>query len=80
MEEYIKRTINTYNKTAKKYIENVKNLLPKKELEKFLNYVPHGHVLDIGCGSGVAARNIQEAGRNVVGIDLSNKLLDASRI
>jgi ubiquinone/menaquinone biosynthesis C-methylase UbiE len=80
MEDYLQITIDTYNRTAKEYVEKVKGLVPMKELEKFINYVPFGKVLDIGCGSGVAARNLQEKGLQVCGIDLSEELLKASRI
>jgi len=80
MKDYNKITIDTYNNTAKGYIENVKGLVPMNELEKFVNYVPSGKILDIGCGSGVSARNLQERGLQVYGIDLSKELITASRI
>ena len=79
MENYIKTTIDTYNKTAKEYVEKVKELVPMNELEKFINYVPSGNVLDIGCGSGVGAKNLQERGLQVYGIDLSEELLKAAK-
>lgn len=62
MRNYIQTTIDTYNKTAAKYVENVKGLVPMNELEKFVKYVPSGRILDIGCGSGVGTRNLQERG------------------
>lgn len=79
MEEYLQKTINTYNKTAKEYVENVKGLVPMNELEKFIKYVSSGKILDIGCGSGVAAKNIQEKGHQVYGVDLSEELLKAAK-
>lgn len=87
MEDYIKTTIDTYNKTANEYVKKVKGFVPINELEKFVEYVKsantfnnNGLVLDIGCGSGVAARNLEERGLSITGIDLSTKLIDASRI
>lgn len=80
MKDYIKKTIETYNKTADEYVKNVKGLVPMNELEKFVKYIPHGSILDIGCGSGVSAKNLKEKGLDVTGIDLSEKLLEASRL
>jgi ubiquinone/menaquinone biosynthesis C-methylase UbiE len=78
VKDYIQITIDTYNKTAKEYAEKVKGLIPTIEFEKFVKYVPHGKILDIGCGSGVGARNLQEKGLQVYGIDLSKELLKVS--
>ncbi len=80
MEDYVNVTIDTYNQTAKEYAENVAGLCPMSELEKFVNYVSSGCVLDVGCGSGVAARNLQEKGLQVYGIDLSRNLLNLARV
>jgi len=80
MEDYIKKTIDTYNRTANKYAKNVKDICPINELEKFVKYVVRGNILDIGCGSGIAAKNIQERGLQVTGIDLSKKLIDIAKI
>ncbi|NCN86715.1 class I SAM-dependent methyltransferase [archaeon] len=77
--DYNKITIDTYNKTAKEYAEKVKELVPMNELEKFVNYVPKGNILDIGCGSGVQARHLQERGLQVYGIDLSEKLIKLAK-
>ncbi|MCA9488200.1 MAG: class I SAM-dependent methyltransferase [Nanoarchaeota archaeon] len=72
-------TIKTYNLIAKEYSEKVKGLVPLEELEKFANYVEGKNILDIGCGSGVAAKELQERGFNVFGIDLSRKLINESQ-
>jgi ubiquinone/menaquinone biosynthesis C-methylase UbiE len=78
VKDYNQITIDTYNKTAKEYAENVRGLIPTIEFEKFVKYVPSGNILDIGCGSGVGARNLQERGLQVYGIDLSKELLRVS--
>lgn len=80
MKDYLKTTINTYNKTAKEYAENVKGFVPMNELKKFVNYIVSGKVLDIGCGSGVGAKTIQERGLKVFGIDLSEELLKIAKL
>lgn len=47
---------------------------------KFLSLLPeHGAVLDVGCGSGVKSKYFLERGFSVVGIDLSQKLLDIAK-
>lgn len=38
-----------------------------------------GIVVDMGCGSGIMARLLHEASHEVVGIDLSESLIDMSR-
>ena len=77
--DYNKITIDTYNKIAKEYTEKVKGMVPMDEFKKFINYVPFGNILDIGCGSGVATRNLQEKGLQVYGIDLSDELINIAR-
>jgi ubiquinone/menaquinone biosynthesis C-methylase UbiE len=77
---YNEITIETYNKIAKEYAEKVRGLVPMNELEKFVNYMPReGLVLDIGCGSGVAAKNLYEKGLQVFGIDLSMPLIEEAK-
>jgi len=78
VEDYNKITIETYNETAKEYAEKVKGLTPTIEFEKFVNYVSSGKILDIGCGSGVCVRNLQERGFQVYKIDLAEELLKIS--
>jgi len=38
-----------------------------------------GIVVDVGCGSGIMARLLHDAGHEVVGIDLSESLIDMAR-
>ena len=39
-----------------------------------------GSILDLGCGTGLTGVNIKKYCSNLVGIDLSNKMLDQARI
>lgn len=39
----------------------------------------HGTVVDLGCGSGIAARLIRDAGFDVVGIDVSAAMIEIAR-
>lgn len=43
------------------------------------NGVPDGLVVDLGCGSGLWARELLEAGYWVVGIDISEAMVEISR-
>jgi SAM-dependent methyltransferase len=44
-----------------------------------LAHAPPGLVVDLGCGSGILAQEVQRAGRPVLGIDLSPAMLDLAR-
>jgi SAM-dependent methyltransferase len=76
MKSPIEITIDSYNKTADAYAKNVENLFLEEEIEKFLSYLPKASlILDAGCGSGRDAKLFTGRGYNVIGIDLSDKLL-----
>jgi len=48
--------------------------------DAFVRELPNGgRVLDVGCGSGVKSEYLIAHGLNVVGIDVSDKLLDIAR-
>jgi 2-isopropylmalate synthase len=44
-----------------------------------LNPQPGEHILDLGCGNGTLAANIQRAGATVVGVDASPSMVAAAR-
>lgn len=69
-------TIRSYDLTASEYAEKVKDLHPVEEGKYFLALLgDRKSVLDLGCGSGRDAKVFSEAGRNVVGLDMSLELL-----
>lgn len=43
------------------------------------NEVPDGLVVDLGCGSGVWARELSRAGYRVLGIDISEAMIELAR-
>lgn len=49
------------------------------ESDKLASVEVKGKVLDIGCGAGRVALHFQEKGHEVVGIDISQAAVDASR-
>ncbi|GLY09737.1 class I SAM-dependent methyltransferase [Pseudobacillus badius] len=46
----------------------------------FSGYVPQGsRVADLGCGDGYGSRKLHQSGYEVIGIDLSNKMVQLAR-
>jgi len=80
MEEEVLKTIQTYNEYAEKYFQShdsaeaIKNLL-----ELFIENLDGKKILDVGCGPGRDAKFFADLGYEVVGIDLSEKLLEIAR-
>lgn len=73
-------TIETYNKTADKYAANVDGMYLKEKAEKFFTFIPKGaSILDLGCGHGRDAKIFTEKGYKVVGVDLSDVLLEKAK-
>lgn len=50
-----------------------------QEAERLASVEVKGKILDIGCGAGRVALHFQENGHDVVGIDISQAAVDASR-
>jgi SAM-dependent methyltransferase len=59
------------------YLFRTKEDLPEKEI--FALSKVHGRILDVGAGSGVHSIILQQAGQNVVAIDISQKCCDAMK-
>jgi 2-polyprenyl-3-methyl-5-hydroxy-6-metoxy-1,4-benzoquinol methylase len=76
-EEYLQKTISTYNKVVRPYIQHTKDLLPLEELERFSNLIEtEGLILDAGCGWGRDSKHLVKKGFRVQGIDLSEKMIE----
>jgi 2-polyprenyl-3-methyl-5-hydroxy-6-metoxy-1,4-benzoquinol methylase len=54
-------------------------MLPAARLVKFAGVAPGQQVLDVGCGTGVAAISAARVGANVTGLDLTPELLERAR-
>jgi ubiquinone/menaquinone biosynthesis C-methylase UbiE len=73
-------TIHTYNKIADHYAKYVAEKCPKEDLEKFIQHLPNNAlVLDVGCAAGRDTALFSMRGFEVVGIDLSENLLEIAR-
>jgi len=78
MREFIEETIGTYNKIAPIYFSRW-DRLTKKELyylDLFLSLLRGKLILDAGCGTGKDGVYFRKRGYEVVGIDLSEKMLN----
>lgn len=78
-----KKTIDWYNKNASEYAEKSKKF-PKIDLEQLNEFTSllskKSFILDAGCGSGRDSHLFQEKGFRVIGIDLSEKLIDQAKV
>ncbi len=76
------KTQNTYNDFAAQYaamIDNDDILGPELVIPKLLEFaspVDGLRVLDAGCGEGRISRALHDLGAKVVGIDVSQNLID----
>jgi len=78
MEDYKRRTIESYNKNAKEFSEKFKGLMDldrREEFQKFMNLIPRKRVLELGCGSGDHAYYFSQKGLDVTCVDLSEEMI-----
>ena len=59
-------------------VARLANSPPNEELMKFAATEAGGQLLDIGCGAGCNAVPLAQAGWNVLGLDLSDAMLEAA--
>ncbi|MDD3340842.1 MAG: class I SAM-dependent methyltransferase [Bacilli bacterium] len=75
-----KIAIDTYDLIAEKYkMEFENDLSDQIYIDKFLEYVKTGTILDIGCGIGHLTNYISQKGFQITGIDLSTHMLEIAR-
>lgn len=80
MSDRIKKTIEQYNKIAYRYAQNIASRQPSQEIERFIKLLkPHDKILDVGCAAGRDCRIFKNKGFEIVGIDLSEKLLKIAK-
>ncbi|MDO8507639.1 MAG: class I SAM-dependent methyltransferase [bacterium] len=79
MKKVYKQTQAVYEKLAKKYVENIKDLTPD-DLYRFIELLPSGaSILEVGCAGGRDARIFLDKGFKVAGIDLVKAFIDIAR-
>jgi SAM-dependent methyltransferase len=78
------RTRETYDLVAGEYASRVLDELDHKPLDRALvaalaDAAPAGPIADLGCGPGHVARHLHQLGREVIGIDLSPRMVEMAR-
>lgn len=81
MDDYVVKTIKAYDTDSQKYINSTKKLILHQEIETLTKGMPKsGLILDAGCGFGRDTKVFIDRGFKVIGIDLSEKLLEIAKI
>lgn len=77
--------VESYNRVAEGYAEQFFDELDRKPfdrdlLDRYADTVGgHGRVCDLGCGPGHVARYLQARGVEVLGVDISPRMVDVAR-
>src|SRR5579863_3166678 len=80
MEDYLKATIETYDRIAQGYVHTTQNIRPQLEFDAFCQAViPQGQILDVGCAWGRDCQALAERGFSVTGVDLSAQMLKLAK-
>lgn len=79
-DDHVAKTIDVYNAMAHEYAKKLNDYAPRPEQEKFVALLPkNATILDAGCGPGRDCEYFVKQGLKVVGVDLSDKLLDIAK-
>jgi len=73
---------NTYNQYAEDYVLENPEISEelRKIIDQFIHYLPSGaKILDLGCGTGRDAKYYLIKGLEVVGVDLSEKMIEVAQ-
>jgi len=82
MVEKIKESlIKTYNETVEEYVKHeFENPSMEKHYKRFLSLIPrNSKILDVGCGPGQASKKFADFGNSIIGIDLSEKMIEFAK-
>ena len=79
MKDKIKEAVKTYNKIAELYSKYNFEKLLQFQLSKFISLLPGKKVLDVGCGMGRDVAYFMEEKLDVIGIDLSEKMIEEAK-
>jgi SAM-dependent methyltransferase len=77
--------IDSYNRLAEEYVKHYADELRGKPfdrllLERFAKDVPSGkRICDLGCGSGHVADHLKNLGVDVIGIDISPRMVEVAK-
>jgi SAM-dependent methyltransferase len=68
----------SFGSDAERY-DRVRPDYPAALVERILAASPGSDVLDVGCGTGIAARQFQAAGAHVLGVDVDERMAELAR-
>lgn len=81
MSDYLQETIDLYNSLADSYAKQALDHGPVMQRKLFASLITKGgKILDVGCGSGRDSAFFSEEGFKVIGLDISEKLLEIARV
>lgn len=81
MIDYLNETIDLYNSLADSYAKQALDHGPVMQRKLFASLITKGgKILDVGCGSGRDSTFFSEEGFKVIGLDISEKLLEIARV
>lgn len=73
------KTIEYYNENAEKFISDTQTVSMSEVQKEFISKIPvGGKILDLGCGSGRDSKSFIDAGYDVVSVDGSWQMCDAT--
>ena len=76
-ENYVKDLFDNYsNNFEKSLVNNLKYSAPKLIAKTLLEIKNLGNVIDMGCGTGLIGKEIKQYCNNLIGVDISQKMLD----
>ncbi|MGW2374501.1 class I SAM-dependent methyltransferase [Kitasatospora sp. NPDC001683] len=73
-----RQTAESFGTDAQRY-DQARPRYPDDLVSRIVAGSPGPHVLDVGCGTGIASRQFQAAGCTVLGIDPDARMADAAR-
>jgi SAM-dependent methyltransferase len=68
----------SFGAVAERY-DRVRPSYPQEMVTRIVAAAPGRSVLDVGCGTGIAARQFQAAGCDVLGVEIDEKMAEVAR-
>lgn len=78
MEDPRGRQAATFGAAAERY-DRTREAYPQELVDRILAACPGNGILDVGCGTGIAARQFQAAGATVLGVDVDARMAEFAR-
>lgn len=75
----LEKTIETYDVDVDRYLTKLEFPTPEEDLGKFIALLTGKRILDAGCGAGRDSKYFVDNGYDVIGIDMSEGMLEAAR-